>query len=81
MLPRYDLSQGEAPEPGDGGNGFMAGVLTFLSMLFIVLTFPITIWFCFKMVQVSGSVCVRVCVCVCVFLYFHLTLAATLYVV
>jgi len=43
--------EGEAPEPGDGGNGFMAGVLTFLSMLFIILTFPITIWFCFKMVQ------------------------------
>jgi len=46
----YDI-QGQATDSGDEGNGFFGGVLTFLSMLLILVTFPISIWGCVKMVQ------------------------------
>ena len=45
-------NQGEAADSGDEGNGCFAGFLAFLSMLLIVVTFPISIWGCVKVVQV-----------------------------
>lgn len=43
--------EGQAADSGDEGGGFFAGLLTFLSMLLILITFPVSIWGCVKMVQ------------------------------
>jgi len=44
--------QGQADDDDDDLCGsFLAGFLTFFSLLFILATFPFTIWFCFKQVQ------------------------------
>jgi len=43
--------QGEAREPDGDGDGVFAAILTFISMLLIIITFPLSIWFCIKMVQ------------------------------
>lgn len=47
---RYDI-QGQAEDDEGGCGSFFAGLLTFVSMLLIILTFPISIWGCVKMVQ------------------------------
>ena len=36
---------------GDAAGGFCAVILTIFSVLFIILTFPITIFFCIRIVQ------------------------------
>jgi len=44
--------EGQATESDDEGcGGFFSTILTVLSVLLIFVTFPVSIWFCFKMVQ------------------------------
>ena len=38
----------------DEGSGFVAALLSLLSLIRIIITGPISIWFCIKMVQVRG---------------------------
>jgi len=46
-----DDIEGQASEDDGSCGSFFSGLLTFLSMILIILTFPISIWGCVKMVQ------------------------------
>ena len=49
--------QGQAENDDEGGcTSVFAGLLTFASMILILLTFPLSVWMCVKMVQVKLGV-------------------------
>merc|ERR1712025_912457 len=41
----------ESDDQDDACNSFIGGVIWFISMLFIIPLFPITLWFCIRQVQ------------------------------
>jgi len=47
---QYEV-QGEAEDPSGDSGGVFTALLTAFSVLLIILTFPLSIWFCIRMVQ------------------------------
>jgi len=47
---QYEV-QGEAEDPSGDSGGVFTALLTGFSVLLIILTFPLSIWFCIRMVQ------------------------------
>ena len=50
-IPMNETSRDEREGEGDTAGSICTGLLVFLSILIIVITFPISIFFCIKVVQ------------------------------
>ncbi len=48
-------------ESETGCNSFAAGLIWFFSVLLIVLTFPLSLCICIRMVQVIIIICIKIC--------------------